>query len=236
MTLVLVWQCYNFEIRKKKLNFETVNPVLDSIAVLGLESIEGCASNQGNVMKLNERQIRRLSEKIGQDAATPAGATVLHLDIESTIGIHLGVNTIKRLVGVLPSDGYPRRSTLNIIASYLGYPDWKLLQEDTEFRGSGFDERNPFIEMAALESGTLVEICWKPDRRIVIRHDGGGRYEVTESENCKLRPGFLLTLSQLAIGYPFVALAEFQGKSLGCYRAAEGAGITRFNILSDFEE
>ncbi len=185
-------------------------------------------------MILNKRQLEKLSEKIHQDVTTPAGASVLALDIEDKTGTPLGLNTIKRLVGVLPADNTPRRTTLNIIANYLGYPDWNRLVEDTEMQGSGFGNGNIFIEMSDLEDETIVEICWRPDRRLLIRHDGNGQYEVLESENGKLIPGDLLSLSQLAVGFPFIADKVFRNeKPLGCYRAADGAGITRFNILEE---
>ena len=186
-------------------------------------------------MKLNKHLLEELSAKIGQDVTTPTGASVLQLDIESVTGETLSLNTVRRLVGVIPSEKLtPRRTTLNIIANYIGYPDWEMLEEDTNVNGSGFSENKPFIEMSDLEEDTVVEICWKPNRRLVIRHDGNGQYEVEKSENCKLIPGDLLSLSQLAIGFPFVADKVFRDeRPLGCYQAAHGAGIIRFNILED---
>ena len=185
-------------------------------------------------MKLNSLQLQKLSEKIGEDVTTPAGASVLCLDIKSKMKEDLGLNTVKRLVGVLPSDSEPRKTTLNIIANYLGYPSWDLLQEDTAIEGSDFGKKDIFIEMSGLDKGAEVEVCWKPDRRILIRHEGNGKYAVVTSENSKLRPGDLLFLSQLAMGFPFIADKVFRAdKSLGCYRAADGAGITRFDIIKE---
>ena len=184
-------------------------------------------------MILNSLQLDRLSEKIGQDVTTPAGASVLCLDIESKTGVSLGLNTVKRIVGVIPSDITPRKTTLNVIAKYLGYPDWEHLAEDTEMQGSGFGKKDIFIEMAELEKGSVVEVCWKPDRRILIRHEGDGQYTVLRSDNSKLLPGDLLSLSQLAVGFPFVADNVLRDeKSLGSYRAADGAGITVFRQIS----
>ena len=182
-------------------------------------------------MKLNALQIERLSEMIGQDVTTPAGASVLSLDIELKTGVALGLNTVKRLVGVLPSDVVPRRTTLNTVANYLGYPDWSLMEKDSAMRSSGFGRNDLFIDMSGLENRVEVEICWKPDRRILIRHDGSGRYTVMESDNAKLRPGDRLSLSQLAIGFPFIADSVFrEERPLGAYRAADGAGISRLDI------
>ena len=184
-------------------------------------------------MTLNSLQLEKLSEKIGQDVTTPAGASVLCLDLEKR-GIFIGLNTVKRLVGVIPSDVTPRKTTLNIIANYLGYPNWDLLQEDTAMEGSGFGRKDIFIEMSELDKDAVVEVCWKPDRKILLRHDGSGQYSVLNSENSKLRSGDLLSLSQLAIGFPFIADKVFRDeKPLGCYRAADGAGITRLDVLED---
>ncbi|MDE5839349.1 MAG: hypothetical protein K2H49_00365 [Muribaculaceae bacterium] len=185
-------------------------------------------------MVLNSLQLEKLSGKIGQDVTTAAGASVLCLDIELKTGVSLGLNTVKRLVGVIPDDVSPRKTTLNVIANYLGYPCWDVLQEDTAMEGSGFGKKDIFMEMSDLEEGVRVEVCWKPDRRILIRHRGFGQYLVLESENSKLHPGDLLTLSQLAIGFPFIADNVLRNeKPLGCYRAADGAGITRFKMIED---
>ena len=185
-------------------------------------------------MILNSLQLQKLSEKAGEDVTTPAGASILCLDIESKTGVALSLNTVKRLVGVLPSTVCPRLTTLNLLANYLGYPSWDILEEDTAMEGSGFGRKDIFIEMSDLEENTVVEVCWKPDRRILIRHDGNGQYSVIKSENSKLLKGDILSLSQLAPGFPFVAdNVVREEKHLGGYRAADGVGITRLNIIED---
>ena len=81
-------------------------------------------------MKLTRECIIKLSDKVREDVSTPAGATMLQLDIESTTGERLGLNTVKRLVGVLSSDTKPRISTIKIISDYLGYADWRVFRRD----------------------------------------------------------------------------------------------------------
>ena len=76
-------------------------------------------------MKLTHECINHITKNLGIDVSTPAGATWLQLDIETRTGDRLGLNTVKRLVGVLPSDAKPRISTIKIISDYLGYPDWR---------------------------------------------------------------------------------------------------------------
>ena len=81
-------------------------------------------------MKLTGEYINKLSEKLKEDVSTPAGATKLQLDIETATGERLGLNTVKRLVGVLSSDAKPRISTIKIISDYLGYPDWRAFSRN----------------------------------------------------------------------------------------------------------
>lgn len=190
--------------------------------------------NKIDYWKLHPYHIELLSAKINEDVTTPAGATRLSFEISSAVGVRLGVNTIKRLVGVLPSDSKPRRTTLNAIANYLGYVDWLLLMHDTQhMHSSGFRTSRPGVDMTKVSIGADIEICWNPKRKIVIHHCGNGQYEVKVSENCKLQPGDLLSIWDLRLGSPFIADKVFRDeKPLGCYTAAEGAGILLFNVLS----
>lgn len=81
-------------------------------------------------MKFTSECINKLSEKLGSDVSTPYGATKLQLDIETITGERLGLNTVKRLVGVLSSDAKPRVSTIKIVSQYLGYSDWRVFSRD----------------------------------------------------------------------------------------------------------
>ena len=92
-------------------------------------------------MRLNELQLNRLSERVGQDVRTPAGATALSIDIGSRTGHTLSVNTIKRLVGVLPEEVNPTRSTLNIIADKV-FRDEKPLGAYRAADGAGITRLN----------------------------------------------------------------------------------------------
>ena len=81
-------------------------------------------------MSLTGEYINKLSDKVKEDVSTPAGAAKLKLDIEVANGERLVLNTVKRLVGVLPSNAKPRTSTIKIISDYLGYPDWRVFSSD----------------------------------------------------------------------------------------------------------
>ena len=68
---------------------------------------------------------KQLKQKSGVDFQDPSDAAQLALDIETVTGEHVGVNTMKRLLGMIDDEREPRVSTLNIVARYLGFADWE---------------------------------------------------------------------------------------------------------------
>lgn len=177
-------------------------------------------------MTLDSVIIKMLNNRAGFDVTTADGAYRLWCDIVSATGEHLAVNTVKRLLGVLPYDGSPRRATLDIIARYLDYPSWQLLTAAVDQRISSFNASNPFLETPTLPVGQKLRLCWSPNRLIEISHRGDGVFEVIKSVNSRLREADILRLSQIAEGFPFVAKEVLrENESLGCYCAAESTGL-----------
>lgn len=183
-------------------------------------------------MTFDSVTIKLLNERAGYDVTTVDGATKLSCDIETVTGEHLGLNTVKRLVGVLPYESSPRQTTLDIIASYLNYPSWKILRDEINQRISRFNAENPFIELSALLAGEKLRLCWSPGRVIEISHRGNGIFEVTKSVNSRLSAGDILNLSQIAVGFPFVAKEVIRNnESLGCYSAADKTGLESITFI-----
>ena len=181
---------------------------------------------------LNQLIIDLLSEKSGVNVKTPEGAGILRNDIESKTGEALSLNTIKRLVGLLPYTSIPRQSTLNILAEYLGFSSWQLLTDFIKGTTSGFNTGKTFIELKELPVDFKLKLTWEPDREIIIRHLGDGRFEIEKSKNSKLQETDILTLSQIAPGFPLIAENVVrQGKSLGNYQAAPKTGIKTICFL-----
>ena len=177
-------------------------------------------------MKLNGIVIKMLTEKSGVDVSTKAGAEFLRNDIESTTGEALSLNTIKRLTGILTYNSDPREITLDIIARYLGYKDYNLLLTAINNKISDFNTLSNFIDLNSQPVGREFIIKWEPDRVIKIRHMGDGVYRVEESFKSKLLKGDLLSLSQIAEGFPFMVKEVVrEGQILGSYTAAQTEGV-----------
>lgn len=178
-------------------------------------------------MKLSENIKRLLGEQCGREFAVPNDCTVLALDIESKTGEHIGVNTIKRLLGFIDDEREPRVSTLNIIARYLGHDNWETLKlVDNRTGNSDFNESQGALDTAQLQPGAMVEITYQPDRRLVIKKAGGNEFTVVESLNSKLLAGDRLRLEHIVKDFPLLVSEVIRdGASLGTFTAGKLQGV-----------
>ena len=79
-------------------------------------------------MLLPKYIIHWMENQCGRKMLRSADCNYLALDIESLTGEHIGVNTIKRLLGFINDERNTRMTTLDIIARYLGCETWEQLQ------------------------------------------------------------------------------------------------------------
>ena len=167
-----------------------------------------------------------LKRKSGFGLRLPSDIENIALDIESQTGEHIGVNTLKRLLGHIADERKTRVSTLDIIARYLGYADWDVLSAIDAKSNSGFDETDGLLHASSLSFGQCVEVTYLPDRRVVLRYEGQEHFTVTESENSKLHVGDEVVLSHFVQGYPLLASRVTRGgKPLGSFTAGIARGI-----------
>lgn len=182
-------------------------------------------------MALNPLILMLLGKEANCDVTTPHGASILRNDIEARTKENLSINTIKRLVGVIKSDGVPRLSTRDILARYLGYDDWRQLDRTISMpKSSAFYKQRPYIDARDERAGIFLVIRWMPDHAVKIRHEGEGKYAVVESIKSKLQPGDLISLTYIAKSYPLVISEVIRGgENLGCYVAGLDGGILRWH-------
>lgn len=182
-------------------------------------------------MKLSPYITELLREKSGVEIRLSRDCELLALDVESVTGEHIGVNTMKRLLGFIADERTPRTSTLDIVARYLGYANWDALRlMDENSSNSAFDDRDEYLA-CYLEKGQQVHISYPPIRTLTIENQGDNHFLVLESENSKLQKGDLLTLTHIVRGYPLlVAEVMRDGRSLGAFTAGKAQGID-FELL-----
>ena len=98
--------------------------------------------------------------------------------------IGIGETTLKRMLGFTSDSGRtPHRSTLNIIAEFLGYKNYDAMALDLELDEvviSDFDERDA-IETDTLNIGDIVEITYLPNRLFSLKYVGDCRFIIEKS-------------------------------------------------------
>lgn len=104
----------------------------------------------------------------------------------------LSPTTLKRFWGYLKNEEVQARPhTLDVLARFVGYKDYGDFGShadslDEVQSGIKTEER---IDTENMKGGQRLVITWRPDRRIVVKHLGYSRFEVTEAQNTKLSVG-----------------------------------------------
>lgn len=167
-----------------------------------------------------------LKKKCGYELLQPSAIERLTLDIEKMTNEHIGVNTMKRLLGLISDERTPRTTTLDVIARYLGYDNWEVLKELDAKSNSAFGETDHCLVIDNLPKGQLLHITYQPDRQLTLKKMDGQKLLVTESTNSKLHVGDIITVSHIVESYPLlVADVERDGKHLGAFTAGKARGI-----------
>lgn len=177
----------------------------------------------------------KLREKSGLRLSTAADIERLVYDIESTTHEHVGVNTVKRLLGYHNDEREPRTTTLDVIARYLGYDTWKQLREVEGKSNSGWGSADGELDVASLPDGQLVCVTYRPDRRLLLRHEQDKALRVLESTNSKLLVDDRIDISTIIEGYPLVVEnVHRNGNDLGRFIAGKLQGI-KYQLLESGE-
>ena len=108
-------------------------------------------------MKFSPYVIDLLKQKSKKDFQLSGDCEYLALDIESVTGEHIGVNTLKRLLGFIDDEREPRPSTLDIIARYLDFENWDLLKCFDDKSNSSFSAISHIVKGYPL----LVSHVWR---------------------------------------------------------------------------
>lgn len=100
------------------------------------------------------------------------------MDIEEKTHEHIGINTLKRLLGDIEASNEPRLATLDIIAKYLGFTNWDVYSMkfnkggNSEFSTKHTTGEETLFELSTsnLKKGQKVEIQYYPDRQLILEY------------------------------------------------------------------
>lgn len=176
-----------------------------------------------------ERMKEDVLQKMGHTLDSPTDFDYLALQIKNATGEDISSTTLKRIFGYIPSQSSPRRSSLSIMARYLGYAGWSGYVESTRVV-SGFISKK-VVMSNKLHEGDMVQVEWRPDRRLALVALGGERFAVAHCENSRLRMGDEMEIMMFILNQPLqVKNVIRDGENIGHYTAGMDGGLTRVAV------
>ncbi len=139
-----------------------------------------------------ERLKQEVERVLGRQLCTARDYEMLSEQLVKCIHERLSPTTLKRLWGYLRNEEVQTRQyTLDVLARFVGYRNYQefcagAALEDEVQSGVRVVER---VKADELRPGQELIIRWRPDRRVVVKHQGYGHFVVMESEHSKLRVG-----------------------------------------------
>lgn len=157
----------------------------------------------------SDSRIQHLKDSIEQTLnrkmQTPKDFDFLSERIFARLNILLSPTTLKRMWGYLNEGNVPRKSTLSILAQFIGYRDWDAFEEALA-KGENPLQSNLILSRMlssfSLSKGDKLQVTWLPDRSCTLVHLGDCFYEILESQNSKLQKGDTFHCSLFIEGEP----------------------------------
>lgn len=182
-------------------------------------------------MRLELQIIDLIRTKFGTPLSRPAEFEALAEDVFKVTHERLGVNTLKRLFGVIDG-GKPTTTTLDIIARYVGYSSFKLMKNAIQNTNSSFIKPVYTVFPQDLPAGTLIELTYEPERLLLLEITEDHRCLIRRNVNTKLEVGDLLAVPSITLHSPFVVKnVEHAGHSLSAYTGGLIGGVCELRIL-----
>lgn len=180
-----------------------------------------------------ENSIERLKEdvlqKMGHTLDSPTDFDYLALQVKNVTGEDISSTTLKRLFGYIPSQGSTRKSSLSILARYLGYTGWSNYTENKHVN-SGFMSRKVIIA-DKLSEGNVIEVAWNPDREVAFVALGDSRFAVIRNVSSQLEEGDVAEITMFILNQPLqIKNVIRDGKNIGPYSAGLNGGLIKLDI------
>ena len=147
------------------------------------------AAKRNMKQELLKKQVERV---VGHEIREARDFEELSLLIIKGTRERLSSTTLKRFWGYLKNESVQTRPhTLNVLAQFVGYKNYDDFCEnacETAESQSGITATER-VSASELKWGQRLVIRWLPDRRIMVKHQGDGRFVVMEAEHTKLNVG-----------------------------------------------
>lgn len=182
---------------------------------------------------LDKDIIAKIEERHGRKLVYSNDCEALSEHIFDVTGERLSIATLKRMFGFVGLKVEPRKSTMDIIAQYVGYPSYELLMSDmghdTEISEFSYVDE---IVSDDLNEGSQIQITYEPGRLLVMTYLGEGYFIINESYHSKLQKGDKVRITHFTKGFELLVSAVIRdGKDLGPYQGAKVGGLSSIEIF-----
>lgn len=130
----------------------------------------------------------KIEDSISRKMRTPADFDFLSGVIWERTHTSISTSTLKRIWGYVDGTDKTRYTTLTILAQFLNFKDWdsflEYIKEEETIQSDIILYDG--IKSKDLKIGDKLELCWLPNRRIVIEYLGKDKFIIRESYNSKL--------------------------------------------------
>ena len=175
-----------------------------------------------------------IESAINRKMVSPLDFTFLQERILVRTNKYLSTTTLKRLWGYVREEVNTRRTTLDILATFLGYADFAAyanLRNQTLEEG----ESNPVVSSALYSSdltpGVKLQLTWAPDRVCIVRYMGNDKFIIVESQKTRLQPEDIFRCRCFIEGEPlYIDLLDNDGALRSVYVCGKKNGI-RYKLL-----
>ena len=189
-------------------------------------------------MSLNPQHIALLRQLVAESADhsinTSTDFIFLSGEIQGRLKETVSTSTLKRIWGYIEGYASVRTATLDVLARFVGFPDWETFVTDyceTESVQSSHKVMAKSLYSNELAVGDNVEICWNPNRRCLLAYKGDNLFEVTESENAKLKTGDSFLCERFTINEPLYVEHITEDGSKELFVMGNKGGLTKVSKI-----
>ncbi len=137
-----------------------------------------------------DKLIEEVCRTAGRSIRTPQDFDFLRTRIYEKTREIISPSTLKRTFGYLHHDVQPSRSTLNILAQYVGYRDYDhFLLASESVSSQSYHVPHHTLCTETLRLGARLRLTWPPNRECLVRHQGESNFIIEEAVNTKLSVG-----------------------------------------------
>ena len=156
-------------------------------------------------MTPSEQLRSEIETALKKKLCTPKDFEFLRERIYARLHVMISKTTLMRMWEYVDEPVKPRKSTLDILAQFLGYQDWDSYHQNTllpeEQQSSPILSRRLSVARE-LNGGERLRLTWQPDRVCDIEYLGDLQFRVIASENTRLKPGDTFECSLIIEGEP----------------------------------